>query len=128
MTTSAYCKANITRLMHIFKQEAKLLRAGQLNEAMTLMPLKTDAMAQMEESFKAIDSPRSDAQLQPYLKALEKVGHENGRLLQSAIAGARAAKARLEQLQFQSAQVGTYDSTGKKHCLSEGHINSKKIV
>ena len=128
MTTSAYCKANITRLMHIFKQEAKLLRAGKLNDVMTLTPMKTNAMAEMEASFKGIEAPQSDPQLQPYLKALEKMGLENGRLLQSAIAGARAAKTRIEQLKYQHAHVGTYDSSGKKHSLAEDNVISKKIV
>jgi len=27
MTASSYCKANITRLLHIFKEEAKLVMA-----------------------------------------------------------------------------------------------------
>jgi flagellar biosynthesis/type III secretory pathway chaperone len=128
MTASSYCKANITRLLHIFKQEAKLLRLGNLNEVMALTPTKMTAMAEMEASFKAITASPSNSQLKPYLSALEKAGAENGRLLQSAIAGARAAKTRLDQLQFQHAQVGTYDPSGKKHSIAQDHIISKKIV
>jgi len=109
MTASSYCKANITRLLHIFKEEAKLLT-------------KMTAMAEMEASFKAITASPSNSQLKPYLSALEKAGAENGRLLQSAIAGARAAKARLDQLQFQHAQVGTYDPSGKKHSIAQDHM------
>jgi len=128
MTASSYCKANITRLLHIFKQEAKLLRSGNLNEVMALTPTKMTAMAEMEASFKAVTASPSNSQLKPYLSALEKAGAENGRLLQSAIAGARAAKMRLDQLQFQHAQVGTYDPSGKKHSIAQDHTNTKKMV
>lgn len=128
MTTTVNCKAKITRLLHIFKEEGKLLRTGKLVEVTALTSIKTTAMSDMEAAFHAVDNPKSDPQLRPYLQALEKMGQENARLLQAALAGARAAKLRLDQLQFQHAQVGTYDSNGQKHHLTQNHINTKKIV
>jgi len=128
MNESANCKTKIMQLLRIFKEEAKFLRAGKLIDVTDLSSSKMTAVSDVEMAFNAVPNVETDSQLKPYLQTLHKVSQENARLLQSAMAGARAAKDRLTGLQLQHSQIGTYDKSGQKHNLAIDHINSNKIV
>lgn len=128
MTQTVNCRTKIMQLLQIFKEEAKYLRAGKLSDVATLMPSKTKAVSDVEDAFRSIANIETETQLKPYLQALHRMSQDNARLLQAALAGARAAKARLDGLQFSHGQVGTYDPAGQKHSLASDYVNTKKIV
>ena len=128
MTTLANCSVKMIALLQILKLEGKLLRAGKLADIALIIENKSKAMRDVEMALAAIPSDAALHQLRVYVLALDKMSKENGRLLQSVLAGARAAKARIANLQGQEAQVGTYDLTGKKHSLTNFSRRANKIV
>lgn len=128
MTTLANCSAKMMALLHILKMEGKFLRAGELAEIQPIIETKSKAMQDVESAMAALDNPDTLDQLRSYIMALDKMGKENGRLLQAVLAGARAARTRIDSLQSQAAQVGTYDSSGKKHNISGLAKTANKMV
>lgn len=128
MINTENCRSKIIQLLKIFKEEAKYLRSGKLLEVTALTSAKTSAVSDVEAAFNSIENINTDAQLKPYLQALHKVSQENARLLQAAIAGAQAAKSRLNGLQLAHAEIGTYNEAGRKHRLTSSHISSKITV
>ena len=128
MTTLANCSAKIIALIHILRDEAKFLRSGKLANVAGVIETKTKAMRDVENAISTVDSPETLVQLRSHLVALDKMGKENSRLLQSVLAGARAARARIDILSSQEAQVGTYDVRGRKHRLSGIVKSSNKLV
>lgn len=128
MSTLANCNAKITRLLHIFKEEIKILRAGRLADIAMIIPLKTNAMSELESALNELDKKDAVLQLRSSLIDLDKRGQQNARLLQSVLAGARDAGARLAKMQSSHAQVGTYDVNGRKHNLAFDHVSKNLIV
>ncbi len=128
MTTLANCSAKMITLLQILKKEGKLLRDGKLGEIAPIIESKASAMRDVELALSSIGSQETLDQLRSYILALDKMGKENGRLLQSVLAGARAARARLANLQGQEAQVGTYNLKGEKHSLSNLASRANKLV
>ena len=128
MTTSANCSAKMIALLQILKTEGKLLRAGKLGEIAPIIESKAAAMRDVERALSDIKSQETLDQLRSHVLALDKMGKENGRLLQSVLAGARAARARLANLQSQEAQVGTYNLKGQKHRLANVANAANKLV
>lgn len=124
----ANCSAKMTALLQILKLEGKLLRSGRLSEIDAIIKSKAKAVHEVEAALSVIESEETLKQLRTYIMALDKLGQENGRLLQSVLAGARAARARIASLQNQAAQVGTYDLHGKKHSLANLAGRTNKTV
>ena len=128
MTTLVNCSVKMMALLQILKLEGKLLRAGKLADIALIIENKSKAMRDVETALAAIPSNTAMNQLHSYMMALDKMSKENGRLLQSVLAGARAAKVRIANLQGQESQVGTYDLRGNKHSLTNTSRRANKIV
>ncbi len=128
MSTLVNCNVKISELIYILKEETKLLKKGRIDGLDDIVRQKIERMAELEVLTANLSSQESFIHIAPQMETLKKLADENGVILKSVLNGLKAARKRLQALQYQEAKVGAYNRAGAGLFLSEDQVFSEKRV
>ena len=128
MSTLVNCNVKISELIYILKEETKLLKKGRIDGLDDIVRQKIERMAELEVLTAALSSQENFIHIAPQMEKLKNLADENGVILKSVLNGLKAARKRLQALQYQEAKVGAYNRAGAGLFLSEDQVFSEKRV
>ena len=128
MSTLVNCNVKISELIYILKEETKLLKKGRIDGLEDIVRQKVERMAELEVLTATLSSRENFMHIAPQMEKLKNLADENGVILKSVLNGLKAARKRLQALQYQEAKVGAYNRAGAGLFLSEDQVFSEKRV